>query len=86
MITVTQRNIDDGEEKICSKCPVALAIQDYYGFPVFVTQDRVFHVNRSEHGDIIPGKTIGNLPYDVTEKIIEFDKGFGMTPFSFELT
>lgn len=78
IIKVTQKHIENVEETKCKTCPVALAIEEHYGFPVYVTTVAVYK-------DYMLSDIMHYLPSEVTDKIVNFDKGFGMTPFSFEL-
>lgn len=78
IIKVLQKHIDNGEEAKCKTCPVALAIEERYGFPVYVTTVAVYK-------DYMLSEFMHFLPTEVTDKIDNFDKGFGMVPFSFEL-
>lgn len=80
-IQVTQDHIDQGEAKVCNKCPVALALQ---ALP-FVIEAAAFPyelyilIIDSSKDDCI------FAPPEVTEFIRDFDNGLKPKPFEFEL-
>ena len=74
-IKVTQQHIDAGIKKKCLYCPVALAIKD-----VFPTE----YVNVSDLYVRI-GDNVYDLFPIVTRFILDFDYGYPVSPFEFEL-
>lgn len=78
IIEVTQKHIDNGLELSCKKCPVALALWDA-GFETvhinyhFISAESEFFYLSEYNSDYIKNK------------IIDFDKGIKISPFSFSI-
>ena len=79
LIEVTRDDVGNGQRFCSDSCPVALAIKRATG--------AFFVVMTCEHVMITKGvsKQIVRLPPDVIEKVLRFDRGHAMEPFSFEL-
>ena len=80
VITVTAEHIAKGVRRICSSCPVALAIADAFpGADVWVggiSFDLYFDGGLTTIGGV-------DLPADVEVFIHAFDDGYEVAPFSF---
>ena len=76
-INVRQEHIDSGEPEDAESCAITLALCD--AFPEAE--------NISVDGEIasIHGMNDIELPYEVQDFILEFDKGEWVQPFEFEL-
>lgn len=73
-IKVTQEHIDLGERKLCSECPVALAVIEATGIACEVEPDEIRFKGR-----------YFQLPPAACRFISEFDCGAPVQPFEFEL-
>lgn len=74
-INVLQKHIDAGERQSCTRCAVALAMQDATGI-----EWTVGYRIATAHG----GDSMILLPTLVEDRIREIDRGHG-APFSFEI-
>lgn len=74
IINVTQDHISKGRRHRCEHCPIALALKEQTGLCCIVTDDNI---------------QIDNKVYDHTVEsrgfIFDFDMGYIVKPFSFEL-
>lgn len=76
-IKVTQEDINEGEKRNCSNCPVSLAIQRAIGNKL---------VTVGSYGSWrINGLKQSNLGEKVSKWIRGFDKGGDVVPFEFEI-
>lgn len=76
LVEVTQDDIDTGTRNDCQWCPVALALKraTCHEFGVFGTYCR----------DRMTGKRYDFL-WSCAVRVFDYDSGFGMEPFTFEL-
>ena len=81
-VTVTAEHIAAGLRGEISLCPVALAIRDAGAPGATVTSSYA----RIPHESGAPGKAVVvYFPEAVDDRILSFDSGKGMEPFSFDL-
>lgn len=78
LIAVKQKHIDSGSPGKCGRCPIALSLKDA-GLS-YVAVGRVSF----GYGRLIERKRV-LLPVAVSQFIGDFDKGYPVVPFSFEL-
>lgn len=77
-ITVTKKDIEDGQTKDCISCPVALATKRKMKTTVHVWNHSIFCFNGNGWDSMI-------LPKFVVDFIHHFDEGKNVKPFSFNL-
>lgn len=78
-VSITQEGINDGVRRDCQSCPVALALTRAIGEEVIVSG-----IWCTIAPDTLAVKMI-ELPRAVREWIVRFDRGFLVSPFTFEL-
>lgn len=82
-VRVTQEDIDAGVRYDCCRCPVALALlaalPPTLSVVVWATGATLLALPR------LHGVADVEFPRDVIDRIFEFDRGNGMTPFEFDL-
>jgi hypothetical protein len=76
-VDVTTEDIEHGDRQSYVTCPVALAVRRVMGRLIEVS-NRGWVITEDEEAN-------ADLPDDVTERIIDYDEGGAMEPFSFEL-
>jgi hypothetical protein len=81
-VNVTQEHIDKGEQAMCQLCPVALAIKDVNDVTYVKIGSSIFNVLFKGDYALRPN---GKMPVEVGNRILDFDQGHGMQPFSFTL-
>ncbi len=77
LIKVTQEHIDQGKKGSRFKCPIGLAIKENPDMPYIQVTDA--------HVEIGYGIAIYVLPVEAQRFIHNFDEGFPVQPFEFEL-
>jgi hypothetical protein len=77
-IRVTQRHIKKGKSNKPKSCPIALALKERFHRPVKVGADKV-EVNYDY------GQIVYYLPDEATQFVYNFDGGYKVKPFSFQL-
>lgn len=77
-IDVTEDDIRRGFRMDCHECPIALAISRATG--------QVVHVEQNGVVTLLGSDECVDLPGDVIDRILEYDDGEPMEPFSFELS
>ena len=79
-VEVTQDNIDNGKQRKCRECPIALALHDVFlDSDVVVGEGIVFEDPEDGAEQRIP------LPAEALKFIKDFDEGFPVRPFVFTI-
>lgn len=76
-VDVTEGDIQRGWRLDCQECPIALAVSRAVGQPAHVDHLVVVLLDSQESV---------NLPLDVRDRMLKYDAGEPMQPFSFELS
>lgn len=74
IVQVAQCDINAGIRKVCYACPIALAIFREYGLRASVGSLMIVVENKQYA-----------VPIDVAQFIVNFDLGYPIAPFTFEL-
>lgn len=87
-IEVTQEDIKHGERGLCRACPIAKAAQRALGVKFHADCDVAALASITEGGFVpqlyVNGKYY-DMPFAAYDFMQRFDKGFRVSPFSFEI-
>ena len=84
-IKVTQEHIDLGKPGICDHCPIALAVREMCDSPSLHVDvsPRAMEIWEVEHPEA--PLLLGFLPEEAVRFVREFDLGYTVDPFEFDI-